>query len=472
MKLAMFQRGAHVVRAPVADARVPKGLKPAVLGVTGLDTAPHVMRHGDLGPPPGFVNGRPCSLFYGQVLGDHQADFTTPLPKFKRRVPPVRALRLHAARVPQRLRRQRHAALTGKGATVAITTPSPRRRSASTPTTTPRRHGDPAFTQSSLTQSMPVEAVPQRRTCAAATAGSARRRSTSRPCTRWRPARTSCTTRAASCTDTDFLDSLQRIVDDNKASIVTNSWGDLGSRTPRAASSSPTSRSSSRARCRASAFMFSSGDDGDELAASGSRQTDYPAVRPVGDRRRRHRARRSAPAASSSGRPAGAPTSTTCPTNGKGWVPLAPPFLYGAGGGFSTLFNRPAYQDGVVHAAAPAAAPCPTSRWTRDPDDGHAGRRDADLPERHALRRVPDRRHEPRVAALRRRAGAGGQAAGGRLGFANPTIYALARAVPGAFNDVVHHAGGERPLRLRQRRSTPTTASSTASARSTRTRAW
>ena len=32
---------------------------------------------------------------------------------------------------------------------------------------------------------------------------------------------------ARSCTDTDFLESLQRIVDDNKASIVTNSWGDL-----------------------------------------------------------------------------------------------------------------------------------------------------------------------------------------------------------------------------------------------------
>ena len=29
------------------------------------------------------MNGRPCSLFYGQVLADHQADFTTPLPKFR-----------------------------------------------------------------------------------------------------------------------------------------------------------------------------------------------------------------------------------------------------------------------------------------------------------------------------------------------------------------------------------------------------
>ena len=69
VKLAMYQRGAHVVRAPTGDARVPKGLKPAVIGVTGLDNAPHIMRHADLGPPPGFVNGRPCSLFYGQVQG-------------------------------------------------------------------------------------------------------------------------------------------------------------------------------------------------------------------------------------------------------------------------------------------------------------------------------------------------------------------------------------------------------------------
>ena len=34
--------------------------------------------------------------------------------------------------------------------------------------------------------------------------------------------------------------------------------------------------------------------------------------------------------------------------NGRSWKPAG--FFYGAGGGFSTLFNRPGYQSGVVPA--------------------------------------------------------------------------------------------------------------------------
>ena len=154
VKLALFQHGAHVVRAPVGDARVPKGLKPAVLGVTGLDTAPHIMRHADLGPPPAFVNGRPCSLFYGQVLADRQADFTTPLPKFRGSFRPY----AHCGYTPLEFRTAygvSDSGLTGKGATVAITDAfaAPTIRFDANKYAT--RHGDPAFTQSSFTQSIP-----------------------------------------------------------------------------------------------------------------------------------------------------------------------------------------------------------------------------------------------------------------------------------------------------------------------------
>src|SRR3954470_72754 len=156
VKLALYPRGSPVVRAPTGDARVPKGLRPAVLGVTGLDTTPRIMQHADVGPPAGFVNGRPCSLFYGQVLGNRQADFTTPLPKFNGSFRPY----AHCGYTPLEFRSAYgtgDTGLTGKGATVAITDAfaAPTIRFDANNYAT--RHGDPAFTQTSFTQSIPTQ---------------------------------------------------------------------------------------------------------------------------------------------------------------------------------------------------------------------------------------------------------------------------------------------------------------------------
>ena len=467
VKLAMFQRGAHVVRAPDGDARVPKGLKPAVLGVTGLDTAPHIMRHPTCGPPDGFVNGRPCSLFYGQVLANHQADFTTPLPKFRGLVPAVRALRLHADRVPKRLRRGRH---------------RPHRQGRDGRDHRRLRGADDALRRQPLRDDARRSRVhpgrPSRSRCRRS------RSATSDLCggNGWygeetldveavhamAPGAHVMFYAARSCTDTDFLESLPRIVDDNKASIVTNSWGGLDQDTTSGLVVAY-EQIFKQGAMQGIGFMFSSGDDGDELLASGRVQTDYPASDPwvtaVGG---------TSTAIGAGGellwQTGWGTDKYNLSANGKGWVPaFTPPFLYGSGGGFSTLFNRP----GVPERRRPRGgrrAGRPGRRARRRPDDRHAGRRDADVPERRPLRRVPDRRHEPVVAALRRRAGAGGRG-GRRAGSGSPTRRSTRWPVtmPGAFRDVLHHAGGERPLRLRERREPQRTASSTASARSTRT---
>ena len=437
VKLAMFQRGAHVVRAPVGDARVPKGLKPAVLGVTGLDTAPHIMRHGDLGPPPGFVNGRPCSLFYGQVLADQQADFTTPLPKFQGAFRPY----AHCGYTPLEFRAAygvTDSGLTGKGATVAITDAyaAPTIRFDANHYAT--RHGDPAFTQSSLTQSLPSKPF-HNVGCAAATAGSVRRRSTSRPCTPWRRARTSATTPPGRCIDNDFLESLQRVVDDNKASIVTNSWGDLDQNAT-SGNVAAYEQVFKQGAIQGIGFMFSSGDNGDELRTAAACR---PTTRPPTRTSPRSAAPRpgSAPTASCCCRPAGAPRSTACPPTARAGsrrsrrrsctAPAAGTRRCSTGRPTRTASSR----------ATPGRA-VPDVALDADPTTGHARRRDADVPERRPLRRVPDRRHEPRLAAVRGHAGAGSQAAGGRLGFVNPTIYAMAREQPGAFRDVRRRGGG------------------------------
>ena len=54
--------------------------------------------------------------------------------------------------------------------------------------------------------------------------------------------------------------------------------------------------------------------------------------------------------------------------DGKSWTPAG--FLYGAGGGFSALFNRPSYQEGVVPASAPAGRAVPDVAMDADPNTG------------------------------------------------------------------------------------------------------
>ena len=64
---------------------------------------------------------------------------------------------------------------------------------------------------------------------------------------------------------------------------------------------------------------------------------------------------------------------------GKSWTPVG--FLYGAGGGFSALFNRPDYQKGVVPCVIPAGAgAAPDVAMDADPTTGMLVGPDPDIP--------------------------------------------------------------------------------------------
>ena len=407
---------------------MPDSLAASSLAVTGLSTLGHAMKPADFGAPDAFVNATPCSTYYGQQTA-------TTLPQFQAPDAAVRSVRLHARAAPRRLRRQRASAQAdlGAGQTVAITD------AYDAPTLlSGREHLRHAARRPGVRagqfqdRSVPEDRVHGRRDCGGngwygeqtldveAVHGMA-------------PGANVLYYGAASCFDDDLLAALRTIVADNKASIVTNSWGEptfvvidgqVADDRPRD-SSRPTSRSSSRAPLEGIGFNFSSGDDGDELAAWGyAIRTCRRATlgHPVGgtslaiDRRsnrafetgwgtakcalgRRHRAgpaHRSVPVRR--GRRLSARSSPSRGTS-----------------------------SGVVgRDTRPAAARCPTSAMDADPTTGMLVGETQNFPlAEHLraggrpLRRVPHRRHEPRLAALRGRRGGRAGAAG--RGSGSPT---------------------------------------------------
>jgi subtilase family serine protease len=151
---------------------------------------------------------------------------------------------------------------------------------------------------------------------------------------------------AASCDDPDLIATLSQVADDDTAQIVTNSWGG-----PELSETSSLIGAYEQVFLQGAtegmSFLFASGDNGDELAATGVKQTDYPPSDPyvtgVGG---------TATAISSTGalswETGWGTEKWTLSSDGQSWNPVG--FLYGSGGGTSSIFAQPSYQAGVAPA--------------------------------------------------------------------------------------------------------------------------
>ena len=168
---------------------------------------------------------------------------------------------------------------------------------------------------------------------------------------------------SSSCFDDDFLATLGRVVDENVAQVVTNSWSDL-EQNESAANVAAYEQVFKQGALQGQSFLFSSGDNGDELANSALKQVDYPASDPYV----------TAAGGTSTGIDASGAISMqtgwgtqkySLAANGRSWTSVG--YLYGAGGGYSALFNRPSYQNGVV---ANAARGVPDVSMDADPSTG------------------------------------------------------------------------------------------------------
>jgi subtilase family serine protease len=236
---------------------------------------------------------------------------------------------------------------------------------------------------------------------------------------------------AASCFDSDIFDTQSRVVDQNKVSIVTNSYGE-----PEELVSADTAAAEQalflQAGLQGISFMFSSGDSGDELANTGINQADTSATDPyvtaVGGTSTAIDINGSLSWQSGWG-----VNKHLLSANGKSWLPGA--FLAGSGGGYSAVFERPAYQQGVVPAYPTSGRAVPDIAMDGDNSTGMLVGITQTYPDGSAhygeYRLGGTSLSSPLFAgmvALR------SQYTGKRLGFLNPTLYSKSRS--GLFYDV------------------------------------
>jgi subtilase family serine protease len=388
-------------------------------------------------PPGGFRNATPCSTYYGQIPAT-TTNAGTALPKFNGKTLSYAP----CGYTPPQLRSAYGVANsgTGKGATVGIIDAYSAPTIEQDANTYAPRHGGKAFAAGQFTQTLP-DAFTLEDDCGAsgwygeqtldveAVHGMA-------------PAAKIHYYASASCQDSDFNDAVAQVLVDNDVDIVSNSYGLPESDW----ASEPAVKLvwdllMKQAAMQGITFNFSSGDSGDELARTGTVQPDAAADSPL------------VTAVGGTSLAVGKDGARTFETgwgtqkyslspDGQSWNPVG--FLYGAGGGYSTVYPRPSYQNGVVPNNHLGRA-VPDVGMVGDPNTGFLIGETQTFPEGV---HYDEYRLGGTSLSCPVFSGVEAQAVGksGRIGLANPAIYALAKNKrSGAYTDITagHAAQGD-----------------------------
>ncbi|MFF8020084.1 protease pro-enzyme activation domain-containing protein [Streptomyces sp. NPDC007896] len=418
-QLHNYAKGNKTYRAPSRTASAPAALNGAVLTVTGLDNAPHKATHDDTLPPPDavFKNSGPFSSYFGSNIASTLPDaYGTKIPYA---IQGYTGKQLRAAYGAGKR--------TGKGVRVAITDAYASPTIAFDAATYAKNHGDSAYSSSQLRQVLPGTYT-QTEACGAAG---------------WygeetldveavhavAPDANITYVGAASCLDNDLLDSLNKIVDNHLADIVSNSWGDIeANQTPDLAAAYD--QTFQFGAVEGIGFYFSSGDNGDEVANTKTKQVDTPAnsawVTAVGG----------TSLAVGKGDKYQFETGwgtekAALAADGKSWTGFPGAFTSGAGGGTSKTVAQPFYQKGVVPGAlakangTTAMRTVPDIAAVADPNTGFKVGQTQTFPDgsqQYSEYRIGGTSlAAPVIAAVQALAQ---EARGKAIGFANPSIYA------------------------------------------------
>ncbi|MGW0499247.1 S53 family peptidase [Streptomyces sp. NPDC003007] len=436
-RLHNFAKGSKIYRAPASAASVPQRLAGAVLTVTGLDNAPHMVTHDDRLPPPDtvFRNAGPFSSYYGSNTASTLPD------AYGKKIPyAVKGYTGKQLRAAYGAGRR-----TGKGVRVAITDAYASPTIAYDAGTYAKRHGDAAWKTGRLHQVLPATYTNTEDCSASGWYGEETLDVEAVHAVA--PAADVTYVGAASCTDGDLLDALGKVVDRHLADIVSNSWGEVeAAQTPDLAAAYD--QVFQLGAVEGIGFYFSSGDDGDVVASSGTKQVDSPAD--------------SAWVTAVGGTSLAVGKNDTylwetgwgtdkadLSADGRSWTDFPGAFTSGAGGGTSRTIAEPFYQKGVV-PDAPAKADSadgnrvvPDIAAIADPNTGFLVGQTQTLPDggkqAYSEYRIGGTSlAAPTIAAVQALAQ---EARGGKaIGFANPAIYA--RSGSKVYHDVTDDPTG------------------------------
>ena len=223
-KLNVYRHGGKLVRAPSTNARIPAAVAGSVLGVTGLSTAPVFVRP-QIGPPPaGFRNARPCSKGYGTIPATVESDGTTPLPKFQGKVRDYAV----CGYTPKQFRGAygvTSSGLTGKGQTIGIVDAFAAGTILKDANTYATRHGDNAFAKGQFSQNMPKTFHLHPTQCQTPSDWAGEETLDVEAAHGMAPKANVIYYGAQSCLNQDLEFALARVDDQDKVTVVSNSYG-------------------------------------------------------------------------------------------------------------------------------------------------------------------------------------------------------------------------------------------------------
>ena len=227
-----YKHNGATVQAPGGALSVPASLASVVLTVEGLDTSEHFATTAvadapttavaDAPPPAGFRNARPCSIYYGQIKAKYQADFTTPLPQFNGKTLDYAPCGYTGPFL--RAAYEGNTSLDGTGVTVAIVDAYAAPTIVSDAETYADNNGDGSYGPGQFTQ---TDAAKFTHANACGPSGWYGEETLDVEAVHaMAPGANIHFYGAASCFDDDLLDALARVVNDDQAQLVTNSWGE------------------------------------------------------------------------------------------------------------------------------------------------------------------------------------------------------------------------------------------------------
>src|SRR4051812_45576805 len=456
-----FRKSGSTVTANAASVSVPRSLAGTVVGITGLDTSalrtpaltggpdgssrtgsdaratatPATATPRDTLPPPGpvFRNATPCSTYYGQKAAPSVPQILKdPLTYAPCGYKPAQIRGAYG--VDDALA----AGYDGRGATIAILDAYASPTILSDAQKYARRN-DPRHPLRGyqFAQSLPASYSFVTECDAAGWYGEETLDVEAAHATA--PAANILYVGASSCQDADLNAAMNSVVDNELAQVISNSYGSTGEPASKA-DVAETHQTLLQAAAQGISVMFSSGDNGDEVASTGTRQVDYEASDPyataVGG---------TALAVTKDngyGFEQGWGTGKSTLTKGA-WDPKQPAYLYGGGGGTSRLFEQPSYQAKVVPSSISnyfgngAHRAVPDVAMVGDPNTGFLVGQSQTFPDgkvRYSEYRLGGTSLScPLFAGV---TAVSTQLHGGALGFLNPKLYALAGT--SAFRDVDH----------------------------------